>query len=173
MHGSMPDGIGETNLRPPRGLHRHSGILSLGVLGALLAVGLSGYLGDRQQHFGVDNPAGRFTVDFPTRVRNGNIIETRVDVSPQRPIAKLVIAFEPGLWRDVTTNSTEPAAASETFEDGLLRFSFDKVDAGQSFHFQIAQQINPRLFGAHRGRIVFLDGRETLAEIPLSMTVLP
>lgn len=168
-----PDGIGESNIKARRGLHPHASVLSLAVLGLLLAVGLSGYLGDDREHFAIDSAAGRFAVDFPTRVRNGNIIETLVDVKSERPIAKLVIAVEPGLWRNVTTNSTEPAAASETFEDGLLRFTFDKLDAGESFHFQIAQQINPSLMGANRGRIVFLDGSQRLAEIPLVMTVLP
>ena len=84
-----------------------------------------------------------------------------------------MIGVEPGLWSQITTNSTVPQAAEESFEQGLVRFAFGEVEAGESFEFQVAQQINPDLIGTNRGRIVFFDGKRPLAELPMQLTVLP
>ena len=168
-----PDGIERGNVEPRPGLHRHASHLSLLVLGAVLAAGLSGWLGEKRVALTVDNAAGRFEILAPAIARNGNIIETRIRVEARKRIGQLVIAFEPGLWREITTNSTVPTAADEGFADGLLRFSFDKLEAGEAFEWQIAQQINPSLNGINRGRVVFLDAKKPLAEVAIAIKVLP
>ena len=172
-HLPPPDGIHQGHIETRQGLRRHASILSLAVLGAVLAAGLSGYAGEKRIGLAVDNAAGQFRLEAPSIVRNGNIIETRVRVVAKRRIGKLVIGIEPGLWRQITTNSTTPDAANESFADGLFRFAFDKLDPGKVFEFQINQQVNPNLIGANRGRVVFLDGNDVLAQIPVAMRVLP
>ena len=84
-----------------------------------------------------------------------------------------MIGVDPALWHEVTINSTVPQASEETFEGGLIRFSFGPVEAAQSFQFQVAQQINPSLWGVNPGRVVFMDHDRVLAEIPVSMRILP
>lgn len=172
VHSPPPDGIGAEHieLRP---LQRHPGILSLVILGALVVIGLSGYAGGGSAEHEVRNAAGTFVLRSPHIIRNGEILESRMRVVAQRPIDKLVIGVEPALWREVTTNSTVPQAGEETYRDGLFRFSFDKVEAGAAFEFQVVQQINPGLWGTNRGRVVFLDGDTVLAEMPVAMRVLP
>ena len=168
-----PDGIGPGHLEPHRGLARHASPASLLVLGAVVAAGLSGFAGSRSATHEVANAAVELTVRTPGIVRNGEILETMIDVRPRRRIGKLVIAVEAGLWRELTINSTVPTAADEGFEDGLFRFSFAKLEAGEPFLFKIDQQINPALGGRNRGRIVVLDDKERLAELPLELMVLP
>ena len=148
--------------------------MSLIVLSALMALGLSGLAG------GGPNPAqairtadGTFEVLAPRISRDGNVIETLLRVNAARRIDKLVIGVDPGLWSQITTNSTLPQAADESFEQGLIRFAFDKVDAGSSFQLQVSQQINPALVGTNRGRIAFFDGKRLLAQAPMQLTVLP
>jgi hypothetical protein len=171
-HSPLPDGIGaeHIDLRPKQ---RRPGILSLVILGALVAIGLSGYAGGGSAQHEVRNAAGLFVVRAPDTIRNGEIFETRLRVVARRPIGKLVIGVDPAFWRELTTNSTVPQAGEETFRDGLFRFSFDKVEAGAAFEFQVAQQINPGLWGTNRGRVVFLDGDTVLAELPVALRVLP
>ncbi|MEO7241570.1 MAG: hypothetical protein ABIW85_01555 [Variovorax sp.] len=171
---ALPDGIGDEEIRPTRVFAGHASPLSLIVLSILLATALSGVLGGGPRTvYREHNQAGDFTVLAPRVSRNGNIVELRFQVDARNAIEKLVIGVDPGLWRQITTNSTMPQAADETFEEGLIRFSFGKVDAGASFELQVEQQINPDLIGINRGRIVFFDGRRALAELPMQLTVLP
>jgi hypothetical protein len=82
-----------------------------------------------------------------------------------------IVAFSTGNVYPLTTVGRQ--AAEETFRDGLFRFSFHRIEAGAAFEFQIAQQINPGLWGTNRGRVVFLDGDTVLAEMPVALRVLP
>ena len=169
-----PDGIRDEHVAPPRLFARHASPISLLVLGALLALALSGLAGGgvRDEHE-VRNADGEFSVLAPRIARNGEIIETLFRVRAARRIDELVIGVEPALWRQITTNSTMPTAASETFEHGLVRFSFAALDAGEAFVFQVAQQVNPDLLGSNSGRIVFFDHDRPLAEAHARLTVLP
>lgn len=168
-----PDGVDREQIEPHRGVRRHTSILSLVVLGAVCAGGLSGYLGQKQIGLVIDNSAGRFEIDAPAIARNGNIIETRIHVLARKPVDTLVIGIEPGLWRGITTNATAPTPGGERFADGLWRFSFDQLAAGAEFEFQFDQQINPDLIGTNRGRIIFFDGTVPLAQATVTLTVLP
>ena len=168
-----PDGIGPDHLEPHRGLARHASPVSIILLGALVAFGLSGLAGSRSATSDVASAAVEVTVRTPTIVRNGEILETMIDIRPRRRIGKLVVGVEEGLWREVTINSMVPAAAEEGFEDGLFRFTFAALETGQPFLFKIDQQVNPGLGGKSRGRIVIFDDKERLAELPLELRVLP
>ena len=168
-----PDGIDADQVERGRDPRSGSSVLSLVVLGLVVAIGLCGLAGERSVDLAVDNAAGRLELRVPSIVRSGNVIETRLHFVARQPVAKLVVAIEPELWRQITTNSIEPAAASEEFSDGMLRLSFDKLEAGQAFDLQFAQQINPALFGTNRGRIVVLDEQRQLAELAIELRVLP
>ncbi len=169
----LPDGIDAENLQPDAPFRRHSSLFSLVLLGAVVAWGLSGLAGDRHADHSVDNASGRFELWAPVIARCGNVIESRVHVVAKRRIAKLVIGVDAPLWHQITTNSMVPAAASEASVQGQHRFSFDAIEAGQRFDLQIAQQINPSLFGVNHGRVIFLDGDQPLAEMALEIKVLP
>ena len=106
-------------------------------------------------------------------LRSGSFAQTRIRVHARQDIDELVLAFEPSIWREMTTNSIVPTPAEETHADGLIRFSFDSLDAGKSFELSIQQQVNPSRFGTNRGRFVLLDGERPLLEVPLSYLVLP
>lgn len=167
-----PEGIESRHLDTGP-LRRHASLWSLGILGAVLAWGVSGYAGDRQVDHVIDNGAGRFELKVPGVVRCGNVIATRIHLVPRRTIDKLVVEVDVALWRQITTNSMVPAAASEASADGRHRFTYDRVDAGKPFDLQIQQQVNPSLFGVNHGRIAFLDGDQPLGDLALDITVLP
>lgn len=169
-----PDGIRDEHVRPNWFFGRHANPLSIILLTALFIAGLSGLAGGgpRTEHV-VRNAAGDFKVLAPTISRNGDIFEIRFRVEAHAAIGKLVIGIEPDLWSQITTNSTVPQAADESFEDGLIRFAFDRLDADEAFEFVVQQQINPDLVGVNSGRVVFLDDKRPLAQLPMRLTVLP
>jgi hypothetical protein len=171
-HSPLPDGIDEAALGNGA-VARHASVLSLIVLGAVMAVGMSGWTGGRAESRLVDNDAVQLTITAPAVIRNGNIMETRLQLVAHQRIDKLVIGVEPGLWRELTTNTTLPSASAESYRDGLLRFEFDALDAGRAFEWQLAHQVNPSRVGVNRGRLVILDDRRELAGLPLTLRVLP
>ena len=169
-----PDGIRDEHVRPSWLFGHRASPLSLIVLTGLMVLGLSGRAGGGPSHAqAVRNAHGVFELLAPSISRDGNVIEQQIRVQAIGRIDKLVIGVDPQLWHQITTNSTVPQAAEESFSKGLIRFAFDTVDAGTSFQFQVSQQINPALIGTNRGRIAFFDGERLLAELPVRLTVLP
>lgn len=170
---ARPDGIAEGHIEPDHRLQGHSSVLSLCVLGALLAFALTGWLGASTRNERIDSAAAQVDLSVPKVLRSGSFSQTRIKVHARQDIDELVLAFEPSIWREVTTNSIVPSPAEETHAGGLLRFSFDSLDAGESFELHIQQQVNPSRFGMNQGRFVLLDGERPLMELPLSYLVLP
>jgi hypothetical protein len=173
LRSRRPDGIDDAAMGSGPGLSRHASVLSLVVLGAVLAVGLSGLVGGRSEHHVANDGGLRLSLTAPVVMRSGNLMETRLQLVASKRIGQLVIGVESGLWRDLTTNTTTPVASTEGYRDGLYRFEFGPVEAEAAFRWQIAQQLNPNLFGVNRGRIVVLDGQRQLGELQLKLIVLP
>lgn len=171
---ARPDGIRPEQAEAQRGHGAtHANAASLLLLSGVVALGLSGAAGGRTAQWKADTAELSLHVTAPKVIRNGNIFETTVRVAARAPIEKLVIGIEAALWREVTINSTVPAAARESFRAGFFRYQFEALPAGGSFEFKIDQQLNPALEGSNRGRIVVFDGERAVVEIPMSMRVLP
>ena len=168
-----PDGIAAEHIDKRGGLHAHASILSLLVLGAIVAWGASGYAGSRVERRSVAADAVALVVSAPSLIRNGEVYETTFEVTARRRIGKLVLAVSPSLWRETTTNSMVPQPGEQTFENGMFRFAFEPLEAGASFLVKADLQINPSLFGDNAGDVVVLDGRQRLASLPLRIRVLP
>ncbi|HEY0595209.1 hypothetical protein [Sphingopyxis sp.] len=172
--GRFPDGLGEDNLHGGRLFARHASPLSIIILGSLLILALFDVAGGRpstpmKRDFG----AATLTIDTPTTLRNGEFFETRIDVRADADIEDAVVAFTPGLWRDMTINTTLPSPAEETFEKGLLRWSYGPVKRGDTLHVKIDGQINPPLFAGTSGSVLLYDGDRRLGKLPLSIRVFP
>lgn len=170
----LPDGLDKRHLERDRGFRRHASVVSLCVLGAIIAIALSGLLGGAgDSHLTTANDHVVLTYEGPTRIRNGMFFEVHVHVTARQPIKKLELSLDPSLERDITMNSMIPAAADETFKDGAFRYTFDKLDAGDKFDVKFDFQINPSLFAGNKGNIAVYDGDAKLAALPVSITVFP
>ena len=170
----LPDGLGKQHLAENGGFGRHASLLSLAILGALMIAALSGLFGgDGDNRLQVSNANVVLTYSGPTRLRNGMFFESHILVTARKPIGKLELAIDPSLVRDLTMNSMTPAAADETFKDGAIRYSFEKMAAGDKFDLKLDFQINPSMFAGNSGRVVALDGDEPLATLPVSIVVDP
>lgn len=167
-----PDGIGRQHIELAAGT-RHASLLSVLVLGAVVAAGLSGFAGGRAQTPSVATAAASLAVEMPSVIRVGQMLQTRVRVAARQPIDNLVIAVPSSLFDQITTNAMVPGAASESYDNGMWLLHFGKMHAGGAFMLQLSQQINPHSSGSDRGRVQVRDGVRVLAELPLEMKVLP
>lgn len=168
-----PDGIAEMHAKPHR-WSRHASPLAFIVFGALVLLALSGLLGGhRNPTISADTPAAVLSVNSPRIIRNGELFETRIAVEAKAPIADLVVALPPSLWRDLTINSMIPAASEEEFADGLFRFHYGPFKPGERIEIKVANQINPALFGGTRGHVAVYDDALLLAQLPVTLRVLP
>jgi hypothetical protein len=66
-----------------------------------------------------------------------------------------------------------PSPEREELRNGIMRFEFGPLDAGDAAQFKIDAQVNPHRFGASEGRFVLLDGDRPLAELARELTVMP
>lgn len=170
----FPDGLNEKNSAPPQGLARHVSLLSIVLLGLLMALAFGGLLGGQPQPTKtVQSPAVRLEVNSPDVIRNGEFFETRIVVTPRRAFSDLVIGVTPALWRDLTVNTMIPAPAEESFADGAYRFSYGAAEAGEPLVVKIDSQINPSMFRGTAGRVVVYDKESEVATLPITMRVLP
>ncbi|URW75604.1 hypothetical protein M9980_13950 [Sphingomonas donggukensis] len=169
-----PDGLGDSHAARAGWLGRHANLLSLVVLGTLMALALSGVLaGGRSAPRVAETAAATVAVTTPTTLRNGEFFEMRIRVAAKAPIAKLGLALPPGLWRDMTVNTVIPAASEESFKDGAFRFDYGALGAGEVLEVKVDGQINPPLTVGTQGDVTLYDGDRAIAAVPLSIRVLP
>lgn len=171
---NYPDGLEASHAAPRGGLHSHASLVSIFVLGTLMALALSGLLaGGRTTPWAVDVPAARIVVQTPERLRNGEFFETRLSIVARTDIADATIAVPSSLWRDMTVNTMIPAPGKEEFKDGAFRFRYGALRAGDTLDVKIDGQINPPLTLGTTGEIALYDGDRRLGAVPLSIGVLP
>lgn len=169
-----PDGIAPSQITEvPSRFGYAARLLSLVVLGTVMALGLSGVLGGRDTLLRAAGDGVEVSVQTPQVIRNGQFFETTLQVTAQRDIETLVLRIPPALWRDFTVNSAVPAAAEEGFHDGDYAFTFDRLKAGDRFETKFDLQINPDAAGHRAGDIGVFDGERRLAAVPVQIRVLP
>jgi hypothetical protein len=171
---SLPDGIGEEHFDSGEGVRRHASVLSLLILGGILATALTGFLGGGfNERLTTENEHVVLTYDGPTVIRNGMFFEAHALILAKEPIDKLVLEVSEPLIHDMTMNSMVPAAAEETFEGGSFRFKFDRLEKGDTYDVKFDFQINPSLFAGNEGHNAVYDDKDLLAEVPVTIAVLP
>lgn len=171
---SYPDGLGEVHAARRGRLHRHASLFSLIVLGALMALALSGLLAGGRAHTTLAAaPGATLGVSAPRILRNGEFFEMRVAVEAKVPITDATLAIPPELWRDMTINSHVPAASEEAFEDGAFAFHYGPLKPGERLEIKIDGQINPPLTLGTRGFVRLQDGDRAIVTAPVAIGVLP
>jgi len=112
-------------------------------------------------------------VHMPTAIRNGEFLETAIEIRANMAIADATLAIETGLWRDITINTMIPAATEETFKDGEYRFAYGPLAEGETVRVKIDGQINPPLFGGNAGYITLYDGERLIGRRHFRIKVHP
>ena len=173
-HAPFPDGLDESHTASGPAHVRHLSLWSILILGALMAVALSGRLGGSRSEWRVARGAdASLAVHSPQVMRNGLFFETRVRITATRPIEEPVLVVPLALWRDMTINSEFPEPKEQTQSGGALRFTYDALAAGETLELKFDGQVNPPLFRGTAGVIGLADGERTLVSMPVKTTVLP
>lgn len=113
------------------------------------------------------------TMKMPSIIRNGELFETEIVVTPNRTIEDAVLSVDASLWRDMTINSFFPTAEQEDYRNGAFRFSFGRLDPGEPLRVKIDGQINPPLFAGNEGAIALFDGDRLIGASRRTVRVLP
>lgn len=169
----LPDGLDEYHTQPHRGPAKHASVLSVVLLGAILATAATGVLGGRTMTVARKNAAISAAVEVPTILRNGEFFEMRIKIDARRRIEKLGIGVGSQVWRDVTLNTMVPASTQETYQNGSYLFTFGPIESGNRFVVKMDGQINPSRRGTTEGAVDILDGNTVLLSVPLRIKVLP
>lgn len=171
---SFPDRLEDRHIAPRGGFHRHASVISVAVLGALMAAALAGVFGGHApDDIVVEGGGVRLRITFPETIRNGEFFETEFEVTARTNVEDCVLALSPSLIRRLTQNSMIPAAADETFEDGLYAFSYGPLSQGETLNVKADFQINPDLFLGNAGSVTVRDGTRRMAEAAVTMRVWP
>lgn len=168
-----PDGIVPDHLTADGVFERHASPLSLLVLGVVVSLGLTGWVGKPGPVATRTVANAELEIEMPAVISTGDLYEARIRVRARQDIGKLQIAVSPHLWQDVTVNSMIPAPETESFEDGSFRYSFAPLKQGEEFLFKIDAQVNPRFFGSLDGDIRVYDDGKLLAANTRHMRVMP
>jgi hypothetical protein len=147
--------------------------LTLAVLGAVLALGLSGAVGGTESVERASSDVATLALRGPETVRNGEYLELTVTMSPHRGVANAALEIDAAYWRNVTVNTMIPAPEKEEYKDGVMRFEFGPLGAGESAAVKIDGQVNPHRFGPSRGDFAFLDGDSELVRLDRGLRVIP
>lgn len=167
-----PDGITDAHRRPSSALGRLAGIAPIALLAVILLAALLGFAGRETT---LRATANGTTMEWhgPERIRNGEVMEVRLSVTPQRAIGELVIEVPHDLWEDITISSLIPAAAEEASRNGVFSFAFGPIAAGAAFGLKVDGQLNPDIAGGNAGLVRVLDGDVELVSLPVTIEVLP
>ncbi len=173
-HRSYPEGIGEEHTRRQSFVQHYMGWAALALLGALLALAMTGVLGGHPNPtVTADNDRAELTVNTPHILRSGEFFEMRFRVHARRPIAKPVLAVSHAYLRDLTLNTFKPSPAGESSDGTFYRMEFDALEAGEAFEVMIDGQVNPDLFAGTKGSIELLDDETPIARLPLELEIRP
>jgi hypothetical protein len=149
-------------------------LLPLLLLGAFIAASFTGIYGGTPN--ATSSAAGEravLTANVPRVLRSGEFFEMRFRIRAIAPLADATLAVDRAYLHDLTVNTLLPAAESERASDGVFRFSYGPLDAGEVLDIKLDGQVNPSLFLGTAGAVAIADGEDQIARLPLELTVLP
>ncbi len=169
-----PTGLSPAHAEGRGGRSGFRRLLPVLLLGLVVALSFSGIFGGTPNatHRAVA-PVAELTVNAPRVLRSGEFFEMRFRIAAAAPLADATLAIDESYLHELTVNTMIPAAASEDAADGVLRFSYGPLEAGEAIDIKLDGQVNPRLFLGNEGAVAVADGEAELARVPLKLTVLP
>jgi hypothetical protein len=146
----------------------------LGVLAAVVVLGLANVFGQRPSTIGADVPAASISLYAPTAVRGGDLWEARFHIVAKRDLKKAILTLDPGWGEGMSINTIEPSPVSETSDNGRFSFELGQIPKGQSFILFKQFQVIPTNVAWHRPQNIELaDGNRVLARMQRTITVFP
>jgi hypothetical protein len=172
---TVPEGLTVEHHRDLQGRARrpYARLALLGLLCAVLALGLLNVFGQVRSVSSVETDAARFGVIAPTRLRGGLFFEARYRIEAVEDIEDATIVLDPGWLEGITLNTVEPAPIGETSRDGKIAFELGRVPAGDQHVLFLHFQVNPTAVGFRSQDVELYDGERLLASFDREAIVWP
>jgi hypothetical protein len=145
----------------------------LGVVAAVLVLGLLGLFGQPEVESSASTAAARFSVTAPTKLRGGLFFEGRFEIEAARELADTWIVLDEGWLDDITLNTLAPAPLEETNRDGAIALRLGRIPAGDRYVLHLHFQVNPTAVGRRSQGAELLDGDRELASFDREAWVWP
>ena len=145
----------------------------LGVVAAVLVLGLLGLFGQPEVESSASTSAARFSVIAPTKLRGGLFFEGRFEIEAAREIADAWIVLDEGWLNDITLNTSAPAPLEEANRDGAIALRLGRIPAGDRYVLHLHFQVNPTALGRRSQGVTLLDGDRELASFDREAWVWP
>lgn len=143
------------------------------LLVAVVVLGLLNAFGQHPTNSHADSPGASLDISSPKSVRGGLMFQSRFTIVAHRALDTPKLVLDPGWFEQMTINSLEPGASSETSRNGKIVLTFDSLAPGHKLVFWAFFQVNPTNIG-HRPQGVELDdGNRPLLRINRSVIVFP
>jgi hypothetical protein len=171
----VPDGLTVEHHRDLQGRERRpvARWILLTLLALFVSLGLLNVFGQRPHTDTAQVQVASLKVYSPTRLRGGDIFESRFTIEAQQDIADATLVLDPGWIEGMTLNSLVPGPVGEASRNGRIAFQLGHIPAGQLHRLFLQFQVNPTNVG-HRSQDVDLyDGERRLAHIDRNVTVFP
>jgi hypothetical protein len=145
----------------------------LGLLTAVLVLGLFNVFGQVVSVDVAETPAARFEVSAPSKIRGGLFFEARYTVDAVEEIANATLVLDPGWLKDITLNTVEPAPVGESSRNGEIALELGRIPAGERYVLYLHFQVNPTAVGIRSQDVELYDGERLLASFDRQAIVWP
>jgi hypothetical protein len=172
---SAPEGLTLEHHRDLEGRERrpHARRALLGVLTAVLVLGLLNIFGQVRSVDVAETDAARFEVSAPSKIRGGLFFEARYIVDALAEIERATIVLDSGWLEDITLNTVEPAPVEESSRNGKIALELGRIPAGERYILYLHFQVNPTAVGFRSQDVELYDGERLLASFDRTAIVWP
>lgn len=162
-------------MRDLRGRRAHPWIRRalLALLGAPIALALTGAIGQRTHTLSTATPGARLRVEAPAVLRGGLMWRARISVRAVAEVRHPRLILGRGYVEGMQLNTIEPSPASEANRGAQIVLSYDTLDAGDELVVYLQLQVNPTTVGKQDTSVAVDDEATRLARIGHVTTVLP
>jgi hypothetical protein len=140
---------------------------------AIVALALANVFGQRATTSSAVGAPASLELRAPSALRAGLLYQMRFRITVRSGLRNAQIVLDPGWLDGITVNTTEPAAESETSDDGRLVFAFGPLDAGRTFTYVMAFQVNPTTYARRTLTASLDDAGSPVTSIKRTLTIFP
>jgi hypothetical protein len=172
---AVPEGLTLDHDRDLAGRERRPivrGVL-LGLLCAVLVLGLLNVFGQVESVSIAEGSAAKFEVSAPSKLRGGLFFEARYRIEAIAEIADATIVLDPGWLEDITLNTVEPAPVGEASRDGKIALRLGRIPSGDQHVLYLHFQVNPTALGLRSQDVELYDGERLLVAFDREAMVWP
>ncbi|CAN5642518.1 hypothetical protein BH20ACT14_BH20ACT14_16410 [soil metagenome] len=145
----------------------------VGLLAAILVLGLLSVFGQSVRVSAAESPAARLEVSAPSKLRGGIFFQARYRIVAVEEIANATLVLDPDWLEDITLNTVEPSPVGEASRDGRIALELGRIPAGDEHRLYLHFQVNPTALGTRSQDVDLYDGERLLLSLDRDAIVWP